>query len=244
MRNEAEPSVRERPGEALSAVSGPTPDLALFSGEAADLRQAIEEHALIAIADPSGFISFVNDRLCSRLGVSRDALLGRDLSAIGSDGHSASFLPDRARALRPGEKWRGPLVGGSPAGAEFWCESTLVLARLRSGPGHHYLFIGTDITDLKRAQGAAAHLAAIVESSDDAIVGKDLQGIVTSWNKGAEKVFGYTEADMVGQPILRLIPKDRQGEESDILPRSPSAKVSATSTPCGSARTGPPSTCR
>jgi PAS domain S-box-containing protein len=60
-------------------------------------------------------------------------------------------------------------------------------------------------------------LAAIIGSSDDAIVSKDLNGIVTSWNHGAERIFGYTAEEMVGQPILRVIPPDRQQEEPKIL---------------------------
>ena len=74
-----------------------------------------------------------------------------------------------------------------------------------------------DLAERKRIEAAAAQLAAIVESSDDAIVGKDLQGIVTSWNAGAEKIFGYSAAEMVGQPISRLMPPERLHEEAKIL---------------------------
>jgi PAS domain S-box-containing protein len=63
----------------------------------------------------------------------------------------------------------------------------------------------------------SARLAAIVESSDDAIVGKTLHGIVTSWNRGAERLFGYTADEMLGQPISRIIPSDRRGEFTQIL---------------------------
>ena len=63
----------------------------------------------------------------------------------------------------------------------------------------------------------AAWLAAIIDSSADAIISKDLRGIITSWNQAAEKIFGYTAAEMVGTPLLRLIPGDRQGEETLIL---------------------------
>jgi PAS domain S-box-containing protein len=74
-----------------------------------------------------------------------------------------------------------------------------------------------DSPERDRAEMAQAYLAAIVESSDDAIIGKTLQGIITSWNKGAEKLFGYTAAEIAGLPINTVIPPDRQQEEVDIL---------------------------
>lgn len=64
----------------------------------------------------------------------------------------------------------------------------------------------TEIERCRYAERDARRLAAIVESSDDAIVAKDLNGIVTSWNQGAERLFGYTAAEMVGKPISILIP--------------------------------------
>jgi two-component system sensor histidine kinase VicK len=76
-----------------------------------------------------------------------------------------------------------------------------------------------NITDIKQIQERSARLATIVDSSDDAIVSKTLEGIVASWNKAAEKTFGYTADEMIGQSILKIIPPDRQGEEPDILSR-------------------------
>ena len=70
-----------------------------------------------------------------------------------------------------------------------------------------------------KAQNAAQHLAAIVESSHDAIVSKGLNGIVSTWNRGAERLFGYTAAEMVGRPITTIIPDDRLDEEPLILGR-------------------------
>jgi PAS domain S-box-containing protein len=66
---------------------------------------------------------------------------------------------------------------------------------------------------------AAYHLAAIVESADDAIVSKTLDGIIRSWNRGAERIFGYTADEVIGKPVLILIPTERQSEEDDILAR-------------------------
>ena len=80
-----------------------------------------------------------------------------------------------------------------------------------------YLAFATDITERKKSEELNARLASIVQSSDDAIIAKTLDGIITSWNIAAEKLFGYTESEMIGQSIMKLIPKDREGEESEII---------------------------
>jgi len=74
-----------------------------------------------------------------------------------------------------------------------------------------------DVTERKKAEVAAAQLAAIVEFTEDGIIGKNLEGIVTSWNSGAERIFGYRADEMIGQSILRLLPPDRFDEEAEIL---------------------------
>lgn len=100
-------------------------------------------------------------------------------------------------------------------------EFPVELAITRIGSQGPPMFTGfiRDITERKEAEEAAAQLAAIVESSDDAIIGKDLQGIVTSWNAGAEKMFGYAAPEIIGLSITRLIPPARQEEEGKILDR-------------------------
>lgn len=76
-----------------------------------------------------------------------------------------------------------------------------------------------DVSASRRMESEVARLAAIAATSDDAIIGKTLDGIVTTWNEGAETIFGYAAHEMVGQPILRLIPGERQHEEQEILAR-------------------------
>src|SRR5207237_5916696 len=66
-----------------------------------------------------------------------------------------------------------------------------------------------DITERKRVEAVRAHFAAIVESSADAIVGKTLEGLITSWNPGAEKLFGYLEQEVLGKSMLLLVPPER-----------------------------------
>lgn len=76
-----------------------------------------------------------------------------------------------------------------------------------------------DVTERKQAEAALQRLANIVESSNDAIIGESLDAEVTSWNPAAERIFGYSAAEMIGQPVARLLPPDRLGEEPAILDR-------------------------
>jgi len=74
-----------------------------------------------------------------------------------------------------------------------------------------------DITERKLAEESRLRLATIVESSDDAIISKNLDAIIVSWNTGAQRLFGYTDAEVIGQPITILIPPELRDEENKIL---------------------------
>jgi len=95
----------------------------------------------------------------------------------------------------------------------------LYAARIEDEGHRRVAVIFKDITARKQAELALARLAAIVECSDDAIVGKDLNGVIESWNLGAERLFGYTEQEAIGQPVTLLFPPDRVSEEPAILER-------------------------
>jgi PAS domain S-box-containing protein len=81
------------------------------------------------------------------------------------------------------------------------------------------LIIALDITNIKEAEEKSAKLAAIIESSDDAIVSKTFESVITSWNNSAKRIFGYTAEEIIGETIYKIIPPDRQDEEPMILSR-------------------------
>jgi PAS domain S-box-containing protein len=79
--------------------------------------------------------------------------------------------------------------------------------------------VARDLTERQSTEELRAWLAAVVDSSDDAIVSKTLDGVITSWNRGAERIFGYSAAEAVGRHISLIIPEDRRAEEDDVLAR-------------------------
>jgi two-component system, cell cycle sensor histidine kinase and response regulator CckA len=96
---------------------------------------------------------------------------------------------------------------------------TISPVRDRTGTINGASRIARDISERKRAEDARERLAAVVESSDDAIIGKNLDGTIIAWSSGAETLFGYTASEAVGKPILMLVPPDRVNEESETVER-------------------------
>ena len=98
---------------------------------------------------------------------------------------------------------------------------SLTISAIRNALGHidGVVKIARDVAETKRSERNSRLLSAIVDSSEDAIISKDLNGIITSWNKSAERLFGYSENEIVGLPVTTLMPKDRLDEEPLILAR-------------------------
>ena len=110
-------------------------------------------------------------------------------------------------------------------GGEIAIEDSAAPIRDSLGNISGVVLVFHDVTERRQAEDARARLAAIVANSDDAIVGKTLDGVVTSWNAGAERILGYRADEMIGQSIKKIIPPDRHAEEDFILGRLRSGEV-------------------
>ena len=170
----------------------------------------------IAVESLEGQPLFVNPAFCSMLGFSEEELRNK---------HCVDFSPPEDaqkdwalfQQLRAGSidhyqlekryfRRDGSLVWGS-----------LSISLLKSSASPLVLAMVEDITDKKKAEEARFRHAAVIESSDDAIASGTLDGIIVSWSTGAQKIYGYTEAEAVGKPISMLVPPELPGEENKIL---------------------------
>lgn len=181
------------------------------------------------ITDLQGYIREVNNLAVDACGYTREQVLNRLFWEApwwrGSEEMKARIRFATAQAAA-GSVFREELRYWTADGSERVVDFAMHPIRDRFGAVMFLHPTGIDITDRKRVEAALREseqrsrwLASIVESSDDAIISKNLDGIITSWNKGAERVFGYTAEEAIGQPITMVIPKDRHDEERTILTR-------------------------
>jgi PAS domain S-box-containing protein len=181
------------------------------------------------IMDLRGFLLEANDLSLQWCGYTREQVVDRPFWDApwwrGSEDvkEKIRFATQQAAS---GQVFREDLRYWVADGSEHIVDFAMHPIRDRSGAVAFLHPTGIDITgrkqleaDLREREQRLRYLASIVEYSDDAIVSKNLDGIIMSWNKGAERVFGYTAEEAVGQPITIVIPDDRLGEERDILTR-------------------------
>src|SRR6266702_5961171 len=176
----------------------------------------------IITMDATGRVREFNPAAERVFGFTRAEVIGKDLADL--------IIPPRLRErhrqglahyLKTGQ---GPLLGRLIEIAALRRDGTEILVALAinateiDGSPIFTAYL-RDITEQKRAEDANRRLAAIIESSGDAIISIDLDEMITSWNKEAEQLFGYTAAEIIGKPITVLVPPDRQNEELEIMER-------------------------
>jgi PAS domain S-box-containing protein len=178
----------------------------------------------VITTDADGRVTSLNAVAQALTGWSQADALGHPVADVFVIVHEATREPvenPSIRALQTGSIIRlaDDTVLVARTGEEHPIDDSAAPIRDASGATVGTVLVFRDVSERKRTDLARAHLAAIVESSDDAIVSKTLQSIILSWNKGAERLFGYSAEEAIGQPITMLLPPDRRAEEQQILAR-------------------------
>jgi diguanylate cyclase (GGDEF)-like protein/PAS domain S-box-containing protein len=145
-------------------------------------------------------------------------VLGAKVANIVAPGYRAAFNALTEKAIQ-GESGTLEFEIIGLKGGRRWMDTHTVPMYDSVGRVTGVLGVTRDVTERRQLEQRAKQFEAIVQSSEDAIIGKSLDGIVTSWNHGAETIFGYTAEEMIGQPMLKLFPADRQDEEEVLLER-------------------------
>jgi PAS domain S-box-containing protein len=174
--------------------------------------------ALIFVKDTKGRYLLVNRHYENLFHVTEREVVGKTDRELFSAEAAQSFLDNDLEVVRTGEPMQVEETARHEDGIHTYISIKFPLRRT-DGSIYAVAGIATDITERKRAAESAARLAAIVEHSDDAIFSADLNGTITSWNAGAERLYGYTYNEAIGQPIAMLLPEGRANEEPAILHR-------------------------
>ena len=185
----------------------------------ADQKFALDQHAIVSVTDVQGTITYVNDKFCAISQYSKDELIGQNHRIVNSSYHPKKFFQQMYGTIVSGQVWHGEIKNRAKDGSIYWVDTTIVPFLGEDGKPRQYVAIGADITELKLAEGVRERLAAAVESSSDAIISRTLDGRITAWNPGAEKLFGYSSLEALGKPLQMLVPPERVNEESDALAR-------------------------
>jgi PAS domain S-box-containing protein len=152
-------------------------------------------------------------------GYSSAEAIGQHVSLIAPPGQEHAQADGVARTLAGDRVEAVETVRLTRSGMLLPVTITVVPMHDQHGAVSGVVAIAREVSERHHAERASRRLAAIIESSDDAIISKDLDGVVVSWNQGAERIFGYTAPEMIGRSIRVIIPADRQREEDDVLAR-------------------------
>ncbi len=171
----------------------------------------------VVVTDSVGKITYWNAFAEKLYGWSSVEVLGRDILDVTPAETTQEQAAEILACLSRGESWSGEFLVQKRDGTKFPAYVTDTPVLDKAGDVVSIIGISLDITERKQAEETSTLLAAIVESSDDAIISKTLDGIITTWNAGAENLYGYTAQEAIGRSVAFLAPSDLSDEMAELL---------------------------
>ena len=176
-------------------------------GLAAAIEQASEA---IVITASDGRIRYVNPAFTRMTGYTSQEAVGRNPRLLKSGCQTAEFYRDLWNTIQAGRVWRGEIVNRRRDGTAYTEEMTITPVRDARGAIASFIAIKQDVTERRIGEDARRSLAAIVESTQDAIFTHSMTGETLSWNRGAETLFGYRREEVLGRPVLMIMPPEER----------------------------------
>ena len=176
----------------------------------AELVAAVEQACDgVVITDATGNIRYVNPAFTALTGYTSEESIGQNPRFLKSGRHSETFYGELWKTIRSGGVWHGEMINRRKDGTTYCEEMRIAPVSDADGATTGYIAIKHDVTAQREQQGAQAFLAAIVEGSEDAIVSATPTGVILTWNRGAEALFGFTAQEAIGQSVSIYVPPDR-----------------------------------
>ncbi|WP_135078989.1 transporter substrate-binding domain-containing protein [Terasakiella sp. SH-1] len=171
---------------------------------------ALDKHAIVSSTDADGNIIYVNDRFIKVTGYSREEMMGQNHRFLKSGLHDRAFYEDMWATITSGKVWHGELCNQNKDGSHIWLAASIIPFTDEEGKPERYVSIRTDITERKLAEqkvrDSEGRIRAIIQNAVDGIIVINSKGIVQSFSPAAERIFGFTEDEVVGHNIKMLMP--------------------------------------